>query len=82
MTDYCGSIGTEWVFDIFPQSCQHHDLCYSIGTFTQEYCDTQFFFHMLEERGILLIPIIILYFISVRLFGKKAWLRAQKKSVE
>jgi len=82
MIDYCGSTGTEWVPDVFPQSCQLHDICYAQKLYTQEYCDTQFFYHMIEERGLLLLPIAIIFFIGVRLYGKKAWLRAQKKSVE
>lgn len=81
MTDYCGSTGTEWVPDLFAQSCQLHDICYQQQLYTQEYCDTQFLYHMVEERGIFLIPIALIYFIAVQLFGKKAY-KKNKKSVE
>lgn len=79
MKDYCGSTGTEWVPDIFPQSCQLHDICYEQQIYTQYDCDKQFLNNMIDERGAIFIPIAIIYCIAVIAFGKSSYRKLKKE---
>jgi len=80
MIDYCGTTGSEWVPELFVQSCQLHDICYSQQIQTRTECDTQFFDNMIAERGYLLIPIAFIYFSAVVIFGNKAWKSTKNKT--
>lgn len=81
MTDYCGSVGTEWVPDAFPIACKKHDACYENTMMQKHECDILFVPDMYKENPSLFF-IVPIFFLGVVAFGKKAWLRAQKKSVE
>lgn len=79
--DYCGSIGTEWVPDAFPIACNKHDNCYENTMIQKHECDILFVSDMYNENPSLFL-VIPIFFLGVAVFGKKAWLRAQKKSVK
>lgn len=81
MTDYCGSTGTEWVPEVFPIACKKHDACYANTMMQKHECDILFVPDMYNENPSLFF-IVPIFFLGVVVFGKKAWLRAQKKSVE
>lgn len=79
MTDYCGSTGTEFVPDLFPNACRKHDECYANTMMTQHDCDWIFMSDMAKEEPVL-IPIALLFFFAVFVFGARAKKRATMKS--
>lgn len=79
MTDYCGSTGTEWVPEIFPQACQLHDICYQQQIHSQYKCDITFLNNMVEERGLILLPVAIIYTLAVILFGRLSYAKDKQR---
>lgn len=77
MTDYCGSTGTEFIPDVFPDACKKHDDCYANVMMQKHECDILFVPNMYNERPsfFLIIPI---YFLGVVLLGQRAYKRARK----
>ncbi len=79
MIDYCGSTGTEWIPDLFPNACRKHDECYANLMMQKHECDILFMQNMYNENPSLFF-VIPIFFAGVTLFGGKAWKRAQNKS--
>jgi RHS repeat-associated protein len=75
----CGSDGSEWVPDLYPEACRMHDECYATLGSNRLRCDNQFFCDAFNESGPspnVLVP--GLYYLGVRLAGRAAFERAQE----
>jgi hypothetical protein len=81
LAEGCGSGASEWVPDLYPEACRIHDQCYSTLDADRATCDNEFFCNAFTESGSspnVLVP--GLYYLGIRLWGEKAFLRAQEKA--